>query len=357
MPVDDWRRQVDDLDRRVVNLLNERARLVLRIWQEKDAKGQSACDLLRERDILRKVTEASDGPLSKEGLEAIYREIISACRSLEKQLCISYFGPEGTFSHFAATRRFGSSVRYSGARDIEGVFRDVEAERADYGVVPIENSTEGAVSETLDMLSKSSAVICGELYLRVHHSLLALDAGEEVKRIYSKPEAFAQCRKWLSQHYPDAELIASSSTASACKLVKEEGPGSGAIAHSFAGEIYSLAVIARNIEDEPNNVTRFIILGRDMISEQSRRDKTSIMVSVEHRPGALCDSLMPFKKRLINLTWIEPRPSKENPWEYYFFFDFEGHCTEERIREALEELREGVKFLKVLGSFPIGESI
>ena len=355
MSIDDWRRKVDELDREIVKLLCERARIALEIGKAKESSGRQVFSVLRERQVMANVASLAADPLGPERAARIYREIISACRSLEKDISVSYLGPQGTFSHFAARTQFGSSVNYCSARDIASVFRDVAAGRADYGVAPIENSSDGAVNETLDMLVETDLLICAELCLEVHHCLLAKDARRKIRRIYSKPEVLAQCRTWLAEHYPDAELIPTGSTAAACAQVVDE-KGAAAIAHCFAEEIYPLKTIAHNIEDNSHNVTRFIVLSRHP-GERSERDKTSLVLSLAHRPGSLCEALMPFKKRGINLTWIVSRPSRKNSWEYYFFVDLEGHCETPAVRETLGELRTCSNYTRVLGSFPAAGQI
>jgi chorismate mutase/prephenate dehydratase len=273
--------------------------------------------------------------------------------ALEKELVISYLGPEATFSHLAARKKFGSSVRYSHSPTIAEVFSRVERGEADYGVVPIENSIEGAVTYTLDMFVESKVKICAEVYLDITHCLLANCPAREIRKIYSKAEVFGQCRIWLRSNYPNAELVEVSSTAKAASLAAHES-GTAAIANKLAAEIYGLKVLEKNIEDSTRNETRFLIISRGF-AKPSGDDKTSIMVSIADRVGALYKMLLPFKANEINLTKIESRPSKRKTWEYYFFIDFKGHSTDKKVQLAIEELKKHCLFVEHLGSYPCAQ--
>lgn len=347
------RRKIDDIDKKIVSLLNERADVTLNISDLKLKSGQNVYSPERERQVLRKITAESRGRLSGPALEAIYREIMSASLALKKQLNIAYLGPEATFTHLAAIKRFGSLVNYVALSGIGDIFLEVERGSVDYGVVPIENSIEGAVSHTLDLLVDSDLKICAQVILDVSHNLLANCAKERIKRVYSKAEVFGQCRYWLRQNLPAAELIEVSSTTRAAEIAAKTRDGA-CIASALAARVYKLRVLAMQIEDSPHNVTRFLVIGKTD-AEISGKDKTSIVFSVNDKVGALHDMLVPFKKYGINLTKIESRPSKKKAWDYYFFVDLQGHRNDARVKRALLELEGKCKFLKILGSYPVGE--
>jgi len=350
----DLRRQIDELDARIVELLNERARVVVRIGDFKRRNCAQVYAPLRESEVLRHACERNAGPLSDGALRAIFREVMSACIALEHPLKVAYLGPHTTFTHLAAQAKFGSSVEYVPHRDILGIFRAVARGSADLGVVPVENSIDGGVTDTLDAFLTYPVGICSELLMEVHHCLMAPSRETAVQRVYSKPQVFAQCGRWLAEHYPDAELISVSSTARACEVAREEEQAA-AIAHSAAAATYGLTVLHKNIEDTARNVTRFVVLGREPCPP-SERDKTSVVFSVAHRSGALVAALEAFRDHGINLTRIESRPAKRDPWEYYFFVDFEGHQENEPVKRALEQLHEACKHLRVLGSYPMADA-
>ena len=277
---------------------------------------------------------------------------MSGSLGLEKKLKIAYLGPEATFTHQAGIKKFGSNIEYYACPTITDVFRDVEAERSDYGVVPVENSTEGMISHTLDMFINSDLKICSEIMLEISHNLLGKCNIKSVKKIYSKQEVFGQCRLWLEINMRGIALTEVSSTSKAAEIASQE-KNSAAIASMLAAKKYRLNVIAKDIEDNPNNVTRFLVIG-EAIPRPTKKDKTSIMFSVKDKVGALHDILVPFKKYRINLTKIESRPSKRKTWEYYFFVDMTGHCENQNVKKALNELEKHCSFLKILGSYPIG---
>ena len=347
------RRQIDDLDKKIIWLLDQRARITLTISNLKRRQGQGIYSPDREREVLRKITAASKGPLSPKALEAIYREIMSCSLSLDKPLSVAYLGPEATFTHLAALKRFGSQIKYIACNSIAGVFLEVERGAADYGVVPIENSVEGAVTHTLDMFVDSELKICAQLILDISHNLLANCAKEKIKQLYSNPQVFGQCNMWLQKNLPLVDKIEVSSTTRAAQLAARE-KNSACIASLLAAKIYKLKVIARDIEDSPHNITRFLVIGKTDVP-QTGEDKTSVMFSIKDSVGALHDMLMPFKKYRINLTKIESRPSKKKAWDYYFFVDLQGHWDEPRVKKALLELENKCTFLKILGSYPVGE--
>ncbi len=347
------RNKIDILDRKIVKLLNSRTRVILNIAKEKHKNGKSIYAPERENEILRKISLLASGPLNEQALKAIYREIMSSSLELEKPLKIAYMGPEASFSNLAALKKFGSQVSYVAAANIADVFLEVEREAADYGVVPIENSIEGAVTHTLDLLVDSDLKICSQVILDVAHNLLSNCAKIKIKRIYSNPQVFGQCRRWLQDNLPLVGQIEVSSTTRAAQIASKE-KNSACIASFLAAKVYKLKIVARNIEDSPRNITRFFVIGK-ADAGRTGHDKTSILFSIKDRIGALHEMLMPFKKNKINLTKIESRPSKKRAWDYYFFVDLEGHKDEPRVSKALLELENKCKFLKILGSYPVGE--
>jgi chorismate mutase/prephenate dehydratase len=352
MSLEEIRRRIDQIDSEIIRLLNERARSAMEIGKIKDQANTHIYAPAREQQIFGQIVAKNGGPLSNDALKSIYKEIISASRSLEKPLTVSYLGPLATFAHLAAQQKFGSSTTYLPARTITDVFLDVQKRRADYGVVPIENSTEGIVSHTLDMFMESDLKIFSEVMLEVSHNLMSNNQLSDIKKIYSHPQALAQCRKWLEANLPHAELVATSSTAQAAELA-EKDPAAAAIASELASEIYHLNLLVRRIEDSPNNFTRFLIIGHS-VAERGGHDKTSLMFSIKHRAGALSEVLKVFSSHGINLTRIESRPSRQQAWEYVFFVDLEGHIDDPPVAQALEEVAECCIFLKSLGSYPGG---
>jgi len=341
---------IDQLDARIVSLLNRRARLAARIGQLKEKLRRFPYDPEREEAIITSLVRLNPGPLDREDLMAIYREVISACRKLEKKPRIAFLGPEASFSHAAAKKRFGQGVDFSPQASIADVFLEVEKNNCDFGVVPIENSLEGAVTNTMDMITESDLNICAEIFLPVSHCLLARRVRDRIERIYSHPQVFGQCRGWLQKKSPGVELIEVASTAQAARLAASE-KGAAALASRLAAAVYGLKVLAERIEDNSGNITRFMVIGR-LKPAPSGRDRTSILFSLPHRAGSLYDALSAFKRRGINLTRIESRPFRKKPWEYYFFVDFEGHRCDKKIKAALLELQEACLFLKILGSYP-----
>lgn len=345
------RKKVDKLDACILGLLNERAKLSLAIGRAKSKTSASIYSPDREKEIYSRLTLSNKGPLSSASLKAVYREIMSGSLNLEKPLKITYLGPPFTFTHRAALKKFGSSVEYVACNSITDIFVEVERNRADYGVVPIENSIEGAVNHTLDMLVDSPLKICSEIYLDISHNLLSKEKDvKKVMRIYSIPQVFGQCRLWLESNMPRVELKEVSSTARGAEMASKE-KGSGAIGSRMAAVRYGLSVLARSIEDVPHNTTRFLIVGRTL-AKTTKDDKTSLMISVKDKVGALHDMLTPFKKNRINLTKIESRPSRKRSWEYYFFVDMEGHCEDVKVKRALADLKRECIYLKMLGSYP-----
>lgn len=345
------RQKIDSLDSKIVDLLNERTALAVEIGRAKLATGQSIYAPERETQIYEMLERrAQEGLLPKNALKAIYREIMSASLALEKPLTIAYLGPEASFTHLASLSKFGASVSYFPTQTINEVFREVERGLADYGVIPIENSTEGAVNHSLDMFIDSDLKICSEILFQIEHHLMATCALKEVKRVYSHPQVFGQCRRWIDAHLSGVELVETVSTTQAAQKAQREA-NSAAIASKLAGSLYNLPILVQGIQDFAKNVTRFLVISQQ-IPKPTRRDKTSVLVSVKDKVGALYDILLPIKRSGVNMTKIESRPSKKKPWEYYFYIDIEGHIDEPKTRRMLDRVDSKVKFLKILGSYP-----
>lgn len=323
--------------------------MALAIGRLKNKGGKSIYSPEREVEIYRNLAKLNKGPLPNQSLKAIYREIMSSALGLQKKLVVAYLGPEATFTHEAARSKFGSAVEYLGTDNISEIFNAVEKGYADYGVVPIENSIEGAVTHTLDMFIDSGLKVCSEIMLEISHNLLS--KGDRIKKIYSNPQVFGQCRTWLKTNMPNVDLAEVSSTAKAAMHASRE-KNSAAIASQLAADLYGLKVLYRDIEDVPHNVTRFLVISNNYAG-RTGKDKTSVMFAVKDRVGALHDTLRVFKQNKINLTKIESRPSKKKPWEYYFFVDFNGHCDEKKVEKALSELEKSCIFVKILGSYPV----
>jgi len=350
MSLDELRNRIDEIDHQLVELLNERARVVVEIGKLKDKTGGQIYAPDREKQVFDKITRANKGPLPDKCLLAIWREMMSGSFVLERPLRIGYLGPGGSFSHTAAMLKFGQSVEYEPLADIRSIFDEVSKGHCDLGLVPIENTTGGGVIETLDALIDSDVKICSEVLMAIHHNLLANCSLEEIENIYSKPEVFAQCRNWLSATFKEAQTVPVASTAKAAQMAAGESKAA-AIGSSIAAELYGLKIVCENIEDITNNITRFLIVGRED-AKPTGEDKTAILFSTAHKAGALADVLEVFKRYNINLTNIESRPSKKRQWEYYFFVDFIGHRTEEQIQKGLEEACKHCLQLSILGSFP-----
>ncbi len=350
MNLEEFRKKIDCLDTRIIKFLNQRAKMSLKIGKVKSKSKYPVYSPDRESKVLSRLTKINKGPVTTDALIAIYREIMSSSLSLEKNLKISYLGPKATFTHLAALKKFGASVDYLPAHSISDVFINVEQDIADYGVIPVENSIEGAITHTLDMLADSSLNICAQLKLSVSHNLLSRYKKEQITKIYSNPQVFGQCRLWLKMNMPHVELIEVSSTSRAAEICKKEKK-SGCIASQLAAKLYKLKIIAKAIEDTRHNVTRFLVLGKNDVGPTGK-DKTSIVFSVKDKVGALHAMLLPFKKHGINLTKIESRPSKRKAWDYFFFVDLEGHIQDEKIKKATLELNKQARFFRILGSYP-----
>lgn len=347
------RNKIDLLDKKIISLLNLRAGATKAIGKIKIKKGKSVYVPEREIQVLNRIANLNKGPLSESALEAIYREVMSASLALEKSLKIAYLGPQASFTNLAAIKKFGSQVSYVACNSISEVFAEVEKDSADYGVVPIENSIEGAVSHTLDVFVDSDLKICSQVILEVTHNLLANCPKNKIRYVYSNPQVFGQCRIWLQKNLPCAQLVDVSSTTRAAELAKKE-KNSAAIASLLASKVYGLKVIASGIQDSAHNITRFLVVGKN-VANRTGKDKTSLLFSTKDRVGALYEMLLPFRKYGVNLTKIESRPSKKKAWEYYFFVDILGHQDDALIKKALNELEKRCSYLKVLGSYPIGE--
>jgi chorismate mutase / prephenate dehydratase len=352
--VDVLRKKIDQIDEKVVALLNDRASLAQKIGRHKSQNHQDIYVPHREKQILQRLSRLSQGPLPEHSIRAIFREVVSACRSVEAPLKVAFFGAEATYSHLAAREKFGSTVTLLPTASISEVFGEVSQKRVSFGVVPIENSTEGVVAHTLDVIVDSELKICAEIYLVIHHHLLSRTGrAQDLKRIVSHPQALAQCRLWLTRHFPDAKLDEVASTAHAAMIAADD-ESAGAISSALAKEVYDLQLIAANIEDHSSNITRFLVIG-DQDTVPSGADKTSLVFSAKDKPGVLHRMLQPFARGRINLTKIESRPIKNKPWEYMFFIDFKGHQKESRIRRAIQTLESSADFLKILGSYPSGK--
>jgi chorismate mutase/prephenate dehydratase len=349
------RQQIDDIDARIHALINDRARLAQRVGISKAASGKTV-DFYRperEAEVLRNAIKRNKGPLRDEEIVRLFREIMSACLAQQEPLKVAFLGPEGTFTQAAVLKQFGHSVRALPLPSIGEVFHEVEGGVADFGVVPIENSSEGTVNHTLDMFLTSPLKICGEIEMRIHHFLMARSPDlSAVKRVCAHPQALAQCRGWLDEHLPDVERVAVSSNAEGARRARDER-GSAAIAGESAAQLYGLAILAKEIEDQADNTTRFLVVGPKLFAG-SGADKTTLLVSTGHTDdsGALFRLLQPFAEHKVNMTRIESRPSRKRKWDYVFFMDIEGHVSDPAVAAALASLEKEASLFKILGSYP-----
>ena len=347
------RREIDELDKNIQELISKRARVAKDAGLTKET-GKKTVDYYRperEAQILRQVMDRNQGPLRNEEMVRLFREVMSACLAQQEPLKVAFLGPEGTFTQAAVLKHFGHSVRALSLATIEEVFHEVEAGVADFGVVPVENSSEGTVNNTLDMFVTSPLRICGEVELRIRQHLLSnVDELPQIQRVYSHQHSLAQCRTWLDKYLPGVERVAVSSNAEGARRAKEE-PGCAAVAGDAAAEVYGLKCIVSNIEDRPDNTTRFLVIGRDLFPA-SGHDKTSLLLSAGHVPGSLQLLLYPLATHDINMTRIESRPSRRQKWDYVFFVDVEGHAEDEEVAAALAELEKVASLFRVLGSYP-----
>jgi chorismate mutase/prephenate dehydratase len=346
------RDRIDAIDRQLIDLLNQRARLAQGIGAHKHRLGLPVFRPEREREVIAKVQQGSSGPLLDTGIAAIWREVMSACRALEARQSVAYLGPEGTYSELAARRFFGGSCEFRPCADFDEVLRAHLSGNADYAVLPIENSTEGAVARTLDLLLAHPVHICGEVSLSIHHNLLRRGAGMDgIDAVLAHPQALAQCKQWLDAHLPGVERRAVASNAEGARLAAAD-PGLAAIAGEQAGELYALYAVATHIQDEAQNRTRFIVVG-GAPTQPGPADRTSLILAVPNRAGAVLAMLQPLAAHGVSMTRFESRPARSGAWEYYFYVDIEGHAEQPAVRAALDALRGECAFFKNLGSYPI----
>jgi chorismate mutase/prephenate dehydratase len=345
------RGEIDAVDNQILELLNERARLVMAVGRLKQEKSSDFHVPSREREIYERLTTTNPGPFPNESLRTVFREIISASLALEAPMRVAFLGPKATFSHLAAMQQFGLSAELVPQKSIPAVFEDVEKGRALYGVVPVENSTEGVVSHTLDMFMESELKISAEVLLEVSHFLLSRTGRlEDIRKVYSHPQPLAQCRKWLEENLPHIPVVDVASTTMAAQIASEDY-SAAAIASEYAASVYDLKIVRERIEDQVNNFTRFLVVGKK-IAVESGDDKTSLMFAVKDEPGILYRMLEPFASRGVNLCKIESRPMKKKAWEYVFFLDLIGHASNPQVQQAIDELKGYCQFVKLLGSYP-----
>jgi len=348
--IPEHRKAIDRLDAHLVRLLNERTKHVLAIGDMKLKAGEEIYAPHRERAVLQRICRSNEGPITDDQLCAIYREIMSSALALEKTMSIAYLGPEATFTHQAAIQKFGSSLRYVSQKTIADVFAEVSRNRADYGVVPVENTTEGVVTHTLDMFVDSDLKIVSQIVLPVQYCLAGNCRLQDIKRLYVHPQALGQCRQWVQEHLPKVEIFETSSNARSAELAAQ-GKVNAAITGILAAEKYGLPVLKQDIQDNAANATRFLVLGRQC-SPPTGDDRTSLLVSVADKAGALHQAIAAFRRHKINMTKIESRPSKRKAWEYFFFIDCDGHAQDRKVVKAIQLLGEHCNFVKVLGSYP-----
>lgn len=348
------RKKIDDIDDEILKLLNRRTNIAIEIGKIKREKNSNFHSPERERKIMQRLLSINKGPFPNDALKVIYREILSASLSLEEPLKVACLGPLATFTHLAAIRHFGSSATFVPVESIKDVFDAVESDKTLYGVVPVENSNEGVISSTLDLFMDYDLKISAEILLEISQNLLSKEKDKKkIKRIYSHPPATAQCKRWLESNMPGIPVLETTSTAKAAELASKDKQ-SAAIASELAAKVYTLSIIEKGIEDSKHNVTRFLVISKSYPG-RTGNDKTSIMFSIKDKPGALYDTLYPFKKSNINLTKIESRPSKRKAWEYIFFVDMEGHIEDKKLKNAIDAVKENCLYLKFLGSYPYGE--
>ncbi|MEE9425304.1 MAG: prephenate dehydratase [Methylococcales bacterium] len=348
------RQQIDQLDDQLLQMINQRASLAQKVADVKIASGEDVCFYRPEREVsvLRRVMQNNQGPATDEGVARIFREIMSTCLALEKPLKVAFLGPEGTFTQQAAFQHFGQAIQTSPLASIDAVFREVSSGTSEYGIAPVENSTEGVITHTLDSFLKYPKVhICGEVVLPIHHNLISQAKQiSELDELVSHEQSFAQCRGWLDRYLPSVKRTKVASNGEAARLAAEN-PEIGAIAGNIAARLYQVNILEKNIEDEPDNTTRFLVIGTQPVSSTGK-DKTSLLLSTDNRPGSLYDMLEPFSRHAISMTKIESRPSKQANWEYVFFLDIAGHQDDSVVATALSDLSKTVKICKVLGSYP-----
>ncbi|MBE0425393.1 MAG: prephenate dehydratase [Nitrospirae bacterium] len=347
------RKEIDGIDHKILDLLNKRAEVVIEIARIKRNENAKFYSPEREREILERLIAINKGPFPDDTLRVIYREILSASLSLEEPLKVACLGPLATFTHLAALRHFGSSAHFIPVESIREVFDTVEAGKAEFGVVPIENSNEGVVTYTLDMFMDYDLKVSAEVLLEIALNLIS-NSGDrsKIKKIYSNPHAAAQCRQWLEANFPTAPILETTSTAKAAEFALRDDEAA-AVASELAAKVYNLQFVEKNIEDRKHNFTRFLVISKEF-PPRTGKDKTSIMFSIKDKPGSLYNILEPFKKAKVNLTKIESRPSKRKAWEYIFFVDMEGHTDDKKLSKAIETVKDNCLYLKILGSYPHG---
>ncbi len=345
------RDQIDAIDAQILDLLNRRGRIAQSVGHVKAKTDAPVFRPEREAQVLRGVAERNPGPLASGDIQTIFREIMSACRALEKRVTVAFLGPPGTYSEQAALQHFGNAIEGMACASIDEVFRAAEAGTADFGVVPIENSTEGTINRTLDLLLQTPLIISGELSIPVHHSLMTKAGSMDgIRRICAHSQALAQCQTWLNQRFPNIERQAVASNGEAAKMAADD-PATAAVASEMAGQKYNLQVVHAHIQDDPHNRTRFAVIGR-LQTVPSGNDQTSLALSVKNQAGAVYRMLAPLAKHGVSMTRFESRPARTGSWEYNFFIDVEGHALDEKVAKALVELREHAAFFKLLGSYP-----
>ena len=346
------REKIDAIDAQMVDLLNQRARLAQEVGHVKAETNAPVFRPEREAMVLRRVAERNPGPLASADMQMIFREVMSICRALERRVTVAYLGPAGTFSEQAVYQQFGHAVECVPCVSIDEVFRATEAGTADFGVVPVENSTEGAINRTLDLLLQTSLAISGEISIDVHHSLMSKSGSMQgVTRVCAHSQALAQCQAWLNQHYPNLERQSVASNAEAARMAGED-PTVAAIAGQIAGQKFDLQVISAHIQDDPSNRTRFAVVGR-LHTTPSGRDQTSLVLAVPNKAGAVYHLLAPLATHGVSMTRFESRPARIGTWEYYFYVDVEGHGQDDKVAKALAELKQSAAFFKILGSYPL----
>lgn len=356
MPLDNIRNKIDTLDQKLLDLLSERADLVHEVGVIKKKEGLQIYAPEREDALLKRLAEMNQGRLPDRSVLAIYREIMSAALALEDNLTVAYLGPEGTWTHQAAIKKFGHSISYSAQANFADVFEQVARRKAHYGVVPIKNSTEGAISHTLDLFVDSTLQICAQILLRIENGLMACIPRTQIKTLYSHPQVFGQCRNWILRNFPEADLVEVSSTTKAAMLARQNAAdGAAALGGKLAAELNDLDVLEESIQDRATNTTRFLVIG-EKTCPATGNDRTSILFSIHDRPGSLVKALQAFDKLNVNMSKIESRPSRQRDWEYIFYVDLAGHCTDPAVADALLELEKHCSLVKMFGSYPDTEA-
>ncbi len=350
-----FREEIDRIDAKILELINERLKIGEQVGRIKKQDGGQILDRERERNVINHLLQANDGPAAQDLVQSIFKVIIAATRDIQKPNTVAFLGPRASYTHIAALNHFNHSGSFEQQPSLFDVFREVERNAVDYGVVPVENSIEGAVNHTLDLFSEFDLNICAEHYQPISHDLLSISGDpKDVKTIYSHPQAIAQCKGWIRKHFPKADVLETSSTSKAAQMAADNNTVA-AIASQKASHIYNLLPVASKIEDRSGNVTRFLVIGKEM-SQPTGKDKTSIMFATSHTPGALFSALAPIDQSRLNMTKLESRPTRHHNWSYYFFMDIEGHIEDEKIRQTIDEMRSATLYLKVLGAYPMFEN-